>query len=214
MTESMTESKKLQQVFLDTVCYGQSFYKKWRGGMLIGVTGRIGEGKTSVAEHLRDKHGFLLLSFSTPIKEAIAQLFGLPMTVLTNPVLKTQVIEEFGKSAREIMQIFGTECMRNHFGSDFWVNQMINRIDWYSHRDIVIDDVRFPEEAQMVHDYSGFLMRVIRPNNPYAADKVHTSEHLPGAFTNITMVNSDTLEALGAMTSIHIEHMGHEGESK
>jgi hypothetical protein len=33
MTESMTESKKLQQVFLDTVCYGQSFYKK-NGGVV------------------------------------------------------------------------------------------------------------------------------------------------------------------------------------
>lgn len=34
MTESMTESKKLQQVFLDTVCYGQSLYKKKNGGVV------------------------------------------------------------------------------------------------------------------------------------------------------------------------------------
>ena len=179
--------------------------------MLIGVTGQIGEGKTSVAEHLRDKHGFLLLSFSTPLKEAVSRLFGIPMSVLTNPVLKTQVIEAFGKSPREIMQIFGTECMRNYFGEDFWVKQMQDQLDQYTHRDIVIDDVRFLEEANMIHDYRGLLMRVIRPDNPYAVDKIHVSEHLPDAFTAVILHNEGTLDTLRTSIDCHIKEENNHG---
>lgn len=164
--------------------------------MLIGVTGRIGEGKTSVAEHLRNKYGFLLLSFSTPLKEAVAQLFGLQMTTLTTPVLKTRMILRWKKTSKEIMQIFGTECMRGHFGEDFWVKHMQDQLNQHSYSNIVIDDVRFPEEVEMVYDYGGLLIRVIRPNNPYTMDKAHVSEQLSDAFTAITLRNEGTLDTL------------------
>lgn len=176
--------------------------------MLIGITGRAGEGKTTIAEHLAKHRGFTILSFATPVKEAVSKLFGIPMHVLLDPVKKNQMLPTWGKSARIIMQTFGTECMRNHFGTDFWVNFMVRKIDWHASYDIVIDDVRFQEEVDTIVGKGGQMIRVIRPGIPFAIGVEHVSEQIDRLrHSAFALHNTETINALHTKTDQLIEAM-------
>lgn len=167
--------------------------------MLIGVTGRAGEGKTSIAKHLEKNHGFSILSFSTHLKRAVAPLFDIPMVNLLDPKLKEQIIPRWGKTAREILQIFASGCMRNHFDQDFWVKKLESDFINNSHKHVVIDDVRFKNEIDFIFKWgNGHLIHVTRPDNPYQIDQNHISEQAAySGYPIIEIVNDTTLKELG-----------------
>ena len=45
--------------------------------MLIGITGKAGVGKDTVAEHLWHKHSFVRIGLADPLKRAAQEIFGL-----------------------------------------------------------------------------------------------------------------------------------------
>lgn len=167
--------------------------------MLIGVTGRVGEGKTSIAKHLEKNHGFIILSFGIYPKRAVASLFNIPMINLLDPKLKEQVLPEWGMSPREILQIFATDCMRNHFSMDFWVRKLESDFTNNLRGRVVIDDVRFKNEMDFIFQYgSGHLIHVNRPDNPYQIDQSHISEQaVYSEYPIIEITNDSTLKELG-----------------
>lgn len=149
--------------------------------MLIGVCGKVGEGKTTIAKHLRDAYGFKIMSFGGPLKKIVSVLFNIPLETLNHPIEKDKFDPRWGKTPRTIMQLFGTDCMRNFFGYDFWVQKMEHQLLLLPQHDIVIDDVRFPDEADMVTRKNGILIQVVRSNNPLAlqsAEALHASERI------------------------------------
>lgn len=168
--------------------------------MLIGVTGRVGEGKTTIAKYLKDRYDFSILSFSTPAKRAVAGLFGIPMAHLLDAKLKEKIVPEWNKTARRILQIFGTECMRNHFGLDFWVKLMEKELTWKKAKSyIVIDDVRFQNEFDLIYKHNGKMIQVIRPDNPYQIEQTHISEQIASAVPpSIEIINDGSLQALNS----------------
>lgn len=167
--------------------------------MLIGVTSRAGEGKTSIAKHLEKNHGFIILSFGIYPKRAVASLFNIPMINLLDPKLKEQVLPEWGMSPRQILQIFATDCMRNHFSMDFWVRKLESDFINSSHKHVVIDDVRFKNEIDFIFKWgNGHLIHVTRPDNPYQIDQTHISEQAAySGYPIIEIVNDTTLKELG-----------------
>ena len=164
--------------------------------MLIGMLGHVGEGKTTAAHRLRDYHDYTLLSFSTALKQAAVMLFRIPMDSFTNSMLKATPLLEWGLTPREILQTLGTECMRDHFGNDFWIKALNHEIETLSTPDIVIDDVRFPEEVALVHRLGGKLIRIIRPNNPYLIPTTHRSEQVDRSKKYAKVINNGTIETL------------------
>lgn len=44
--------------------------------MIVGLVGAAGSGKSSVANHLVEVHGFVEMSFAAPLKDLAARLFG------------------------------------------------------------------------------------------------------------------------------------------
>lgn len=165
---------------------------------LIGITGRVGAGKTTIAEYLKSNYGFKIYSFSTPLKEVVSNLFLMPLDDFYNPNKKMVTNPCWGKTPREILQVFGTECIRNHFGRDFWVKRMGQVLKWDSlivhgrfTSPVVIDDIRFPEETNMVIEKGGLLIKVVRSNNPYEIDQNHESERMIGIKYD-TQINNDS----------------------
>ena len=155
-----------------------------------------GCGKTTVAnlfiEHQR-------VSFAAPLKRAVWTLLGDLGTsgyhfVYTD---KEAIIPGLGVSARHMMQTLGTEWGRACIHPDFWV--MIARAETQRIMNdggsVVIDDVRFPNEAAMIRDLGGELWRIDRPGVIYSGD--HSSE---GGLEDITpdrvIVNDGTLAQL------------------
>jgi hypothetical protein len=126
---------------------------------VIGITGLAGSGKTTAAGFF-EEHDFKRLSFAAPLKEMLR--------VLTPCVDKQASPEELGGvSVREALQSLGTDWARKTLGDDVWVRNMTGRIRRHAiecpHlRGFVIDDVRFDNEARMVHELGGLVVEIRR----------------------------------------------------
>ena len=155
-----------------------------------------GCGKTTVANLLIEHER---VSFAAPLKRAVWNMLndlGLEgfRYVYTD---KEAIIPELGVSVRHMMQTLGTEWGRACIHPDFWV--MIARAETQrimaDDRSVVIDDVRFPNEAEMVFELGGELWRIDRPGVSY--DGSHESE---GGLESITpdrvIVNDGTIAQL------------------
>ena len=155
-----------------------------------------GCGKTTAAnlfiEHQR-------VSFAAPLKRAVwSMLNDLGLGGFRYAYEdKEAIIPEIGVSARHMMQTLGTEWGRACIHPDFWV--MIARAETQRIMNdggsVVIDDVRFPNEATMIRDLGGELWRIDRPGVIYSGD--HSSE---GGLEDITpdrvIINDGTIDQL------------------
>ena len=154
-----------------------------------------GCGKTTVANLLIEHRP---VSFAAPLKGAVSNMLidlGLPGLYAYED--KEAIIPELGVSARHMMQTLGTEWGRACIHPDFWVKiarAKMQRI-MSDGGSVVVDDVRFPNEAAMIFELGGELWRIDRPGVTYNGD--HSSE---GRLEDITpdrvIVNDGTITQL------------------
>jgi hypothetical protein len=72
---------------------------------------------------------------------------------------KKQKIEWLGITVRELLQKLGT-CVRQGIDNEFWIKSLYaNCADLDN---IIIADVRFPEEVKSIKDRGGVVLRLIR----------------------------------------------------
>lgn len=155
-----------------------------------------GCGKSTVADLFIERER---VSFAAPLKRAVWNMLDDLELAGFHYVYegKEAIIPELGVSARHMMQTLGTEWGRACIHPDFWV--MIARAKaeriLADGRSVVIDDVRFPNEAAMIRELGGELWRIERPSIAYDGD--HESE---GGLEDITpdrvIVNDGTLVQL------------------
>jgi len=66
---------------------------------------------------------------------------------------------------RLVLQKWGTEVARKSWHDDTWIASLENKLS-KAHNDIVITDVRFPNEIQAVRNAGGIVIRVVRGSEP------------------------------------------------
>jgi len=145
--------------------------------MIIGFVGFIGSGKDTAADYLVNFHGFRRDSFASTLKDAVAHVFGWDRTLLEG---RTKQAREWREeidtwwsdrlnmpnlTPRWILQYWGTDVCRNHFHDDIWIASLENKMRKTSDN-IVISDVRFPNEIQAIHNAGGIVVRVKRGDDP------------------------------------------------
>jgi AraC-like DNA-binding protein len=146
--------------------------------MIIGFAGKIGVGKTTTAEWFVKNHNWARLAYGDPIKVALVEFTGLPMKNFTDPYLKEQEIDGLpGISARIMMQKLGTEYARNMIYQDYFLWRMRQAIEANCHKHIVIDDVRFANEAQLIRDLGGSVFHLYRDFETLTEQTSHASEN-------------------------------------
>lgn len=120
-------------------------------GIVIGLTGRAGSGKTTVTDYLKVKHNFKEICFAGPLKEVTSKLFDIPLENMYDEVAKEVKDERYNKSPRELLQWFGTDVMRDRFDPEFWTKQAFWKYERLSKenpaQNIVFSDCRFDNEA-------------------------------------------------------------------
>lgn len=142
---------------------------------IIGITGRKFNGKDTIANFLRDKYGYHQIAFADPLKETCRILFGFTDEQLFGTLKETPDADWFNLTPRQILQYLGTDIMRNQmtplspeFEDKFWIKCVENKIkkilNENSNACIVISDVRFPNEVEMIKKLGGTVIRVSRPN--------------------------------------------------
>lgn len=129
--------------------------------MIIGLGYKARSGKDTIANYLKEVHGFKRIAFADSLKEACRQIFDFDDAQLYGD--KKEVVDPYWNvTPRYVLQKVGTECMREVFDKDIWIKSVEKKIlsapgNW------VITDMRFPNEAAAVQRWGGFLVRVDRP---------------------------------------------------
>ena len=77
-------------------------------------------------------------------------------------------------TARELMQVFSTDIMRNMFNEDIWANNVLNQIHRDNYDFAIIDDLRFRTEIRALLKYNSFFIRLTRQAGSWDA---HVSEN-------------------------------------
>lgn len=145
--------------------------------MIIAFCGFIGSGKDTAANYLVDNYNFEKDSFAKTLKDVLSVLFNWDRTLLEglteeSRAWRNQVdswwsdrlgIDNF--TPRWAMQYIGTDVFRNHFHTDVWVTTLENRLQ-NSNKNIVISDVRFKNEMNIVKRLGGKIVKISRGNNP------------------------------------------------
>jgi len=145
--------------------------------MIIGVCGFIGSGKDTIADYLVNIHEFRRDSFASTLKDAVAAVFGWDRTMLEGRTKEArewreQVDPWWAKrldmpalTPRLMLQLWGTEVCRRGFHDDIWIASLENKLR-SSKDNIVISDVRFPNEISAIKNAGGSVIRVVRGLEP------------------------------------------------
>lgn len=145
--------------------------------MIIGICGFQGSGKDTIADYLQNIYGFKRDSFAATLKDAVAAVFGWDRELLEGRTRESRIWREqvdpwWAKrldmpnlTPRLVLQKWGTEVARKSWHDDIWIASLENKLT-RAHNDIVITDVRFPNEIEAVRNAGGIVIRVVRGPEP------------------------------------------------
>jgi hypothetical protein len=193
--------------------------------MIIGICGLIGSGKGTVADILVDQ-GFTKVSFADKLKDGVSTIFGWDRAMLEGDTDESRQWRELKDdfwsaetkmevTPRLVLQLFGTDCLRNGFHDGVWVS-LLKKTILDNPGNYVIPDVRFRNEQNMIRELGGQVWRIQRGDIPewYGCamldnttgsnlmeeyDDVHPSEYQWIDMNNkfdVTLYNEGTIEDL------------------
>lgn len=125
----------------------------------IGLTGLAGYGKTEVSKILQDKTGFEVVAISDRIKATASAIYNIDISAfykgfnaVENFSRETTIIEPYGLTIRQMMQLVG-DTMKDQHGGDFWIELLKVQMDMAVINDpdikgFIIEDVRFDNSSK------------------------------------------------------------------
>lgn len=166
--------------------------KRREGPLIVGLVGFKGVGKSAVAKHLCAEHGFTRRPFAFHLK-AMAGALGIPTDILDgDDAMKSRPLDILGgKTTRYALQTLGTEWGRNFMGQDFWTNRWRSGLPACPR--VVADDVRFPNEAEVILSLGGLIVRIEREG---CAGDGHASENPDAIHADVSISNNGSMEQL------------------
>lgn len=143
--------------------------------MIIGISGKIGSGKTELARSLYDQFGYTPKIFAGKLKQVASILTGLPLAFMYNRDKKNMYLDTWGMTLGELQQKLGTDAVRNGLHQDAWINALF--ADYKDSYTWSIGDVRFSNEADLITRMGGLLVRIEGSRTgPGSRDPQHSSE--------------------------------------
>jgi uridine kinase len=141
--------------------------------MILGFTGKAGSGKSTACAHLlfksdrpRVKVNFkdalvaeIKKNFA-PLLDTIAGMEGMFRLMNNGEYKVDQLFVDKPPLMRKLLQCYGTEVRRGD-DPDYWIKKWKSKVA-YTKEDVLVDDVRFLNEAEAVRDMGGVIIRIIR----------------------------------------------------
>jgi hypothetical protein len=151
--------------------------------LVLGLLGRAGAGKSTVAKYLEEQYGFKRCLFSRPLKEFAKILYDFSdEQVYGTQEQKETVDPRWGITPREGMIRIG-DGGRNTLGKKIWIDACFNNIheDHYARATkplgnnemrcygaYVIEDMRYPNEAEALfyhRHFHGAVIKLVCPDS-------------------------------------------------
>jgi len=188
--------------------------------MIIGIAGKAQAGKDTTAKMLAcllsnpditwDMYWNSDFTFSQDhfirhyadlLKEVSQEMLDMPFDDFNSQEVKQMYLDWLGMTVREFLQKLGT-AVRKEIDPEFWVKALFNT---YQNGNIIIADVRFPNEAEAVKARGGKLIRIERPG---AGAGNHISETALDDYKgwDIVIDNVGTLEDLFKVIKFHVHN--------
>lgn len=145
---------------------------------ILGVCGLIGSGKGTVSDYLVNELGYEKLSYASPLKDAVSDIFGWDRALLEGDTDESrkfrETVDEWWTdrlktiiTPRLVLQRIGTESMRNGFHTDIWVYALAKSISNADpDKKYVISDVRFDNEIRVIDELGGDIIEIQRSPLP------------------------------------------------
>ena len=160
--------------------------------MLIGLAGKAGAGKDTVADILCAEYGFQKLAFASGLKTMLASI-GFEEPTRAN---KEKQIAGFAFSYRKAAQTLGTEWGRS-VDADLWVKLVEKKLLSLGEGNFVISDVRFKNEVRMIQKLGGRIIEVQGRQSDLGALRKHASEAgVPEEDVDVVIQNTGSIEDL------------------
>lgn len=138
---------------------------------IIAIKGFKGSGKNTVADYLVEKYGFNIYSFADPLKKGLVEIFGFTYDEMWGNK-KEEINKFWGISGRDVLQKMGTEVFQfeipklfpelRDIGRNFWLKRFELWLNQTNHEKIVIPDLRFFHEYEMLTKYETEIWDVTR----------------------------------------------------
>lgn len=151
--------------------YARTHVKKKMDKPILVFFGPMYSGKTTCAHiAVENIEHSIIFSFSTPIKELGAAIG------INCHVNKTLLYPEYNITARQFMRSMGDLLRSFNLHSKYSYTTMVMkmRIENAGARVIIIDDLRYKEEYEMLSNMGAIFIRVSRKSAP--VDENHSSE--------------------------------------
>ncbi|WP_425639881.1 AAA family ATPase [Agrobacterium radiobacter] len=129
---------------------------------VIALTGLAGSGKSTASKYLVEKHGYKLVKFAGPLKDMLRAIgFGEDDIEGADKELSNSQLCD--KTPRYAMQTLGTEWGRKCIGETFWTGLWVDTASGVIAKGgrVVVDDCRFPNEADEVRKLGGVVWRLV-----------------------------------------------------
>ncbi len=129
---------------------------------VIALTGLAGSGKSTASKYLVDKHGYQLVKFAGPLKDMLRAI-GLSEAQIEGELKEEPCEWLHGATPRHAMQTLGTQWGRACIGPSFWIELWVRRVNQIIAEGgrVVVDDCRFPNEADEVRKLGGVVWRLV-----------------------------------------------------
>lgn len=176
--------------------------------MIIGLAGYARSGKDEAAKGL-ELFGFQRVAFADKLREFAYRLNpivgaeGLAWGDNVRFVRLQTIIDlwgwngyketQYGAEIRELLQRLGTECGRQLISDTIWIDAALG--DSHIGYNVVVTDVRFPNEFDAIKERGGYVVRITRDGVGPA--NAHPSETaLDGFDFDFVLDNNGTIAEL------------------
>jgi len=129
--------------------------------MIIALSGKMGCGKTTLADELLQIRPGHRISFADALREEVAALLNVYLRDVYTQEFKSEEFQIGNRrmTGREILQWWGTE-IRRASDKDYWSRKMAERCQLMPGCFLVVDDMRFMSELEVMRDLHAICIRI------------------------------------------------------
>lgn len=175
--------------------------------VLVGLCGPSGSGKDTLADALMARSGGSKTAFAEPLKTACKALFGLTDHQLHDPVAKNVTVDLWGRSPRDLLQIVGTDLLREQLDGEVFLKSMRARIAAASGV-MFVTDCRFENEAELVRHAGGQIIHLYRAAATPLATTHVTEQRLSVKPGDVVLHNDGTVADLVRQAEVILAQHG------